>query len=72
MRCALCLKKRNKKWVWLAVGRATQDIKGFYVGSRGTSSFKQLSKKIKNIDAKIYATDDWKSYDFAYQVYQFQ
>lgn len=47
----------------MAVERATQEIKGFFVGSRGISSFECLSKNIENIDAKVYATDDWESYN---------
>lgn len=54
--CAI-LKKTNKLWVWTAVERITQITKGFYVGSRETTSFEKLSKNIDHIEPKIYATD---------------
>jgi IS1 family transposase len=42
---------RNKKLV------------GFQLGTRETKYFEKLSQKIAHIDAEIYATDGWESYD---------
>lgn len=47
----------------MAVERETQEIKGFFVGSRETSSFEKLSKSIDNIDAKVYASDGLEAYN---------
>lgn len=52
-------KKIKKKWIWLAVERTSQKIKGFYVGARNTTSFEMLSKRISHIDV----TDAWDSYN---------
>ena len=57
------LKKSNKKWIWLAVERASQKIRGFYVGSRETSSFEKLSQIIQRLNVETYATDAWESYN---------
>ena len=50
-------------WVWTAVERASQEIKGFFVGSRETSSFEKLSKDIENIDVDCYASDGLEAYN---------
>ena len=47
----------------MAVERATQQIKGFYVGSRNTSCFKKFFQKISHLNVKTFATDAWKSYN---------
>ena len=57
------LKKSNKNRIWLAVERYSQNIKGFFVGARDNSAFENLSKNIEYIDAKIYATNAWDSYN---------
>ena len=50
------LKKSNEKWIWLAVKRYSQKIRGPFMGSRDNSSFENLSKDIEHIDSKTYAT----------------
>ena len=62
MRCVRYLKKTKKIWIWLAVERATQKVKGFFVGTRSTRSFKEFSENISKINARVYATDGWKAY----------
>ena len=47
----------------MAVERASQKIRGFYVGSRETSSFEKLSQNIQKLNVKTYATDAWESYN---------
>ncbi len=47
----------------MAVERATQQIKGFYVGSRNTSCFKKFFQKISHLNVKTFATDAWKAYN---------
>ena len=47
----------------MAVERYSQNIKGFFVGARDNSAFENLSKNIEYIDAKIYATNAWDSYN---------
>ncbi|WP_416323082.1 IS1 family transposase, partial [[Clostridium] innocuum] len=41
----------------------SQQIKGFYVGSRGTASLEKFLQKISHLDVKTYATDAWKAYN---------
>lgn len=47
----------------MAVERASQKIRGFYVGSRETSSFEKLSQNLQGLNVKKYATDAWKAYN---------
>ena len=56
-------KKSNKLWVWTAVERKTKEIKGFFVGSRETSSFKKLSERISNINVDFYTSDELDAYN---------
>jgi insertion element IS1 protein InsB len=54
--------KKNEIWIWLAVERSKQEIKGFFVGNRSYKSFEKLSEIIGNINTKKYATDDYGAY----------
>ena len=61
--CTTLKKKSNKLWIWTAVERKTKEIKGFFVGSRETSSFEKLSNCISNINADFYASDGLEAYN---------
>ena len=56
-------RRKDKKWIWLAVERASQKIREFYVDSREASSFEKLSQNIQRLNVKTYATDAWESYN---------
>ena len=57
------LKKSNKLWVRAAVERKTKEIKGFFVGSRGTASSEKLSEHISNINVDFYTSDGLEAYN---------
>jgi IS1 family transposase len=59
----MCINWRKNIWLWTAVDRKKQSLVGFQVGTRETKYFEKLSQKIAHIDAKIYATDGWESYN---------
>ncbi len=47
----------------MAVEKASQKIREFYVDSHETSSFEKLSQNIQRLNVKTYATDVWESYN---------
>jgi insertion element IS1 protein InsB len=57
------LKKSNKCWVWIALGRRTRQIVAFYIGSRDEASCRQLWQRIPDV-YKHCATysDFWDAY----------
>ena len=60
MKCGIL---KNEIWIWLAVERAKQEIKGFVIGNRSSKSFDKLSKITEYVEPEIYATDDYGTYD---------
>ena len=57
-------RRKNKKWIWLAVERSSQKIRGFYVGSRETyatdarESYNLIDHKKHIVDkAHIYTVE---------------
>ena len=55
-------KKKNKRWVWRAVDRATGLTIAWVVGRRDKRTLMRLWKMIEHTQATIY-TDDWKVYE---------
>jgi len=60
MKCGIL---KNEIWIWLAVERKNQQIKGFYVGDRSSESFDKLFNRTPHIEPRFYATDDYGTYD---------
>jgi insertion element IS1 protein InsB len=56
--------KRNQQWVWLALDRASKDIVGCFIGSRGEDGAVGLWQSLPEcyLDAETY-TDFWEAYD---------
>ena len=59
---ALCIKKKKKAWIWLAVNRSSGVIIDFVIGTKGVKTGKELWNKIKDIDCEKYCSDYWEAY----------
>ncbi len=60
-------KKKNKKWLWIAMDPKTKQVLAFYVGDRSARSATQLDQAIPEeyrLNAQFY-TDDYDSYKSA-------
>ena len=57
-------KKSRKLWIWIAIERATQEVLGFSLGSRGKKAFKSVVNQISKYKTQFYATDAWKIYGY--------
>ena len=58
----MCINLKNI-WLWTAVDRASKELDGFYLGTRETKYFENLSEKIAHIKARKYASDYYQAYD---------
>ena len=63
MKCGIMFKKKNKRWIWIAICRSSKRIVGFVIGSRGKKTAKKLWQQIKHITCKQYCTDYWQAYE---------
>ena len=59
---ALCWKKKQKLWIWIALDRETKEVLAWQTGSRGKKTLKKLLVQISHISCDYYATDKWKVY----------
>ena len=57
-------KKKNKRWIWIALCRKTRQVIAFHVGNRGRDDAKLLWEKIPGElkNNSIFHTDDWEAY----------
>ena len=57
-------KKKNKRWIWIALCRTTRQVIAFYVGDRGRDSAIRLWDMIpKDLKERCkFHTDDWDAY----------
>ena len=64
--CSFVIKKRNKRWVWIALCRRTRQIVAYFIGDRSEKSCWQLFRRIPNLskDYKKCRTysDFWQAY----------
>jgi len=56
-------KKKNYKWIWIAVDRFGKRFIDFVCGDRSTATGSKLWDKIKHLQVNSYATDYWRSYE---------
>lgn len=57
-------KKRNKRWVWIALCRRTRQIVAYYVGDRSKDSCRELYNRIpESYKQCLSFSDYWKSYE---------
>lgn len=49
--------KKRKRWLWLAICRATKKILGFCIGGRGHKTIEELYYHISHIQCERYYTD---------------
>ena len=57
-------KKINKKWLWLAISRATKQIIAYFIGDRTIESCKKLKEKIPERYKETFKFSDlWDSYN---------
>ncbi|CEN48137.1 Insertion element IS1 4 protein insB [Capnocytophaga canimorsus] len=54
--------QKNYWWSWIAIDRLGKKFIGFVCGKRGTETFLELWKKLKNRDINGFCSDYWKSY----------
>ena len=60
---ALCQKKQQKLWIWIAFDPIGKQVLGFQAGGRGFKTAKKLFVKLENChNINKYATDAWKVY----------
>ena len=56
-------RRKNKKWVWLAMCRRTRQIVAYAIGSRSAKTCRRLWKRIpKSYRGGLLYTDFWDSY----------
>ena len=62
--CSFVGKKKNKRWIWIALCRTTRQVIAFHVGDRGRDDAKLLWRMIPNIlkNNSNFYTDDWDAY----------
>lgn len=57
-------KKKNKKWLWIALCRRTRQVVAYYIGDRSESSCRKLWKRIPDGYKKcITYSDFWSAYE---------
>ena len=52
----------RKKWIWIAISRATMQVLCFVVGARTDKSCKKLIEQLSKYSHSEYCTDAWSSY----------
>jgi len=57
-------KKINKRWLWLAISRATKQVIAYFIGDRTTESCKKFKEKIpEKYNETFKFSDLWDSYN---------
>ena len=52
----------KRKWVWIAVSRATMQVICFFVGGRNDKTCKKFIQLLKPYSHSEYCSDAWSSY----------
>ena len=61
--CSFVLKKARKRWVWLALCRATRQVVAYAMGNRGEATCRRLWERIPEAYRGGYCYSDfWKAY----------
>jgi insertion element IS1 protein InsB len=55
-------KKKNQRWLWLAIDHSTRKIVAFVFGRRVQTVFKKMRKLLKPFDIRRYYTDALAAY----------
>ena len=56
-------KKKNQRWLWLAVDHNTRIVLAFTFGQRKDEVFKELQSLLEPFGVTKFFTDDWGSYE---------
>jgi insertion element IS1 protein InsB len=56
-------KKKNQRWLWLAVNHDNGDIIAYTFGKRQDDVFLEFQKILTPLGFRMYYTDGWGSYD---------
>jgi len=57
------LKKTNKRWIWIALCRATRQVVAYFIGDRSESSCQKLWERIPALYRRSHCYSDfWKAY----------
>ena len=59
---ALCRKKQQKLWIWLAYSRAKRRVIACEIGSRRAKTLRRLWARIKSSQFFAVCADKWKVY----------
>jgi insertion element IS1 protein InsB len=57
-------RKKNQRWLWLAVDHDTRDILAYTFGKRRDKVFLKFKKLLDPFGIKMFYTDDWGSYSY--------
>lgn len=66
----VCVKKKDKQWVWLAIDRDTREVIGAHIGDRSRDGAQALWESIPEFyrqNARFY-TDFWEAYQRVFPV----
>ena len=66
----VCVKKKDKQWVWLAIDRDTREVIGAHIGDRSRDGAQALWESIPDFyrqNARFY-TDFWEAYQRVFPV----
>ena len=56
-------KKKNQRWLWLAIDHNTHTILAYTFGKRKDVVFKELKSLLEPFGITMFYTDDWGSYE---------
>jgi insertion element IS1 protein InsB len=61
--CSFVLKRKNKRWVWLALCRSTRQVVAYAIGNRGEATCRSLWQRIpESYRRGTLYSDFWESY----------
>ncbi len=60
---ALCSKKKNKQWVWLAYDQDGKQVCGFEIGKRNIKTASKLTRQLELFDIDYVCTDHYLAYN---------
>lgn len=55
--------KKNPRWLWHAIDRATGQVLAYVFGRRKDEFFRKLKKLLEPFGIKKYCTDGWGAYE---------
>jgi IS1 family transposase len=70
----VCVKKKDKQWIWLAIDRDTREVIGVHSGDRSREGAQALWESIPDFyrqNARFY-TDFWEAYQGVFPTEQHQ